>query len=246
MADKFIEIAKPFLIEELTKQIKENEKQFDVVESKIDTIITELKTRLEPFTLIINGIKLIPFGNPNKRLQELSDELKLKMDGIDFSELEKIPDIDPSLKDRIKALPDKVKTKLKDLVDELITGKAPSVPLPPPQPSDAPPPPSNAVASDATTPPPPPSKAEEAATTTAAATGFKKLDEDKKNETIDQIMKMLKDTGVLEEIKTRICTAAAPPPASPAGVGGAKKRRRKTKKNIRRNKNAKTRFGRTF
>jgi hypothetical protein len=72
------------------------------------------------------------------------------------------------------------------------------------------------------------------------------LDEDKKNETIDQIMKMLKDTGVLEEIKTRICTAAAPPPASPAGVGGAKKRRRKTKKNIRRNKNAKTRFGRTF
>jgi len=90
-------------------------------------------------------------------------------------------------------------------------------------------------------PPAPPSKAEEAATTTAAATGFKKLHEDEKNETIDQIMKMLKDTGVLEEIKTRICTTAPP-----AAGGGAKKRRRKTKKNIRRNKNAKTRFGRTF
>ena len=126
MADQFINIAKPFLIGELTKQIKEHEKDFDVVEGKIDTIITELKTKLEPIsTPIIAGIKLIPFGDPTKKLQELSDELKLKMDGIDFSELEKIPDIDPILTDRIKALPDKVKTKLKDLVDELVTGKAP-------------------------------------------------------------------------------------------------------------------------
>jgi hypothetical protein len=241
MADQFINIAKPFLIGELTKQIKENEKQFDVVEAKIDTIITELKTKLEPFTLIINGIKLIPFGNPTEKLEELSDELKLKLDDIDFSELEKIPDIDPTLTDRIKALPDKVKTKLKDLVDELVTGKAPSVPLPPP-------PPSNAVASDATPlPPPPPSDAQDAATIDAAKAGLADLDSYDKNKTIDKIMKMLEDTGVLEEIKTRICTAAPPAPAaSPAGVGGAKKRRRKTKKNIRRNNNAKTRFGRTF
>ena len=216
MADQFINIAKPFLIGELTKQIKEHEKDFDVVESKIDSIITQLKTQLEPIsTPIIAGIKLIPFGDPTEKLQELSDELKLKMDGIDFSELEKIPDIDPTLKDRIKALPDKVKTKLKDLVDELVTGKAP------------------AAAAAATT---------EAELEAAAKAGLAGLDGDEKNETINKIMEMLKETGVLEEIKKRICTAA---PAAAAG-GAKRKHRRKTKKNIRRNNNGKTRFGRTF
>jgi len=171
MADQFINIAKPFLIGELTKQIKEHEKDFDVVESKIDSIITQLKTQLEPIsTPIIAGIKLIPFGDPTEKLQELSDELKLKMDGIDFSELEKIPDIDPTLKDRIKALPDKVKTKLKDLVDELVTGKAP------------------AAAAAATT---------EAELEAAAKAGLAGLDGDEKNETINKIMEMLKETGVL-------------------------------------------------
>jgi hypothetical protein len=256
MADQFINIAKPILIGELTKQIKKHDKDFDIVEGKIDTIITELKTQLGPFTSIIAGIKSIPFGDPTKKLQELSDELKLKLDSIDFSELEKIPDIDPTLKDRIKALPDKVKTKLKDLVDELITGKAPETTT-------------NGTV-DASSkvetimPPPPPSKAEEEeaatteVTTEAVATGYERLDNDEKNETIDKIMKMLEETGVLEEIKKKICTAAAPPApaaappaappatAPPTGVGGAKKRRRKTKKNIRRNNNGKTRFGRTF
>ena len=270
MADQFINIAKPFLIGELTKQIKEHKTDFDVVESKIDSIITQLKTQLESISKpIIAGIKLIPFGDPTEKLQELSDELKLKMDGIDFSELEKIPDIDPTLKDRIKALPDKVKTKLKDLVDELVTGKAPAA-------TTLPPPPSN---TGAIMPPAPLSKKEEAAATTdtaaaaaatdtaaaataatdtAAATeaeleaatkaGLARLDDDEKNETINKIMEMLKETGVLDEIKKRICTAAPAPPAPPApAAGGAKrKHRRKTKKNIRRNKNAKTRFGRTF
>ena len=283
MADQFINIAKPFLIGELTKQIKEHEKDFDVVESKIDSIITQLKTQLEPIsTPIIAGIKLIPFGDPTEKLQELSDELKLKMDGIDFSELEKIPDIDPTLKDRIKALPDKVKTKLKDLVDELVTGKAPAATTP------QPPPPSN---TGAIMPPAPPSKKEEAAATTdtaaattdtaaattdtaaattdtaaaandtaatatttdtaetidAAKAGLADLKGDEKNETIDKIMKMLEETGVLDEIKKRICSAAPATTAAPAPAGGAKrKHRRKTKKNIRRNNNGKTRFGRTF
>lgn len=220
MADQFINIAKPFLIGELTKQIKEHEKDFDVVESKIDSIITQLKTQLEPIsTPIIAGIKLIPFGDPTEKLQELSDELKLKMDGIDFSELEKIPGIDPTLKDRIKALPDKVKTKLKDLVDELVTGKAP------------------AAAAAATT---------EAELEAAAKAGLAGLDGDEKNETINKIMEMLKETGVLEEIKKRICTAAPATTAAPAGGGAKRKHRRKTKKNIRRNNNGKTRFGRTF
>ena len=245
MADQFINIAKPFLIGELTKQIKEHEKDFDVVESKIDSIITQLKTQLEPIsTPIIAGIKLIPFGDPTEKLKELSEEIKLKMDGIDFSELEKIPDIDPTLNERIKALPDKVKTKLKDLVDELVTGKAPETTTLP-SPSNA----EEAATTDTTAaattdtalPPPPPSKAEEAAATKAGLAG---LDDDARKKTIDDIMKMLEDTGVLDEIKKRICTAA--PAAAPAAGGAKRKHRRKTKKNIRRNNNGRTRFGRTF
>ena len=260
MADQFINIAKPFLIEELTKQIKEHEKDFDVVESKINSIITQLKTKLEPISkLTIAGIKSFSLSDPTEKLQKLSDELKLKMDGIDFSELENIPDIDKTLTDRIKALPDKVKTKLKDLVDELVTGKAPAA-------TTLPPPPSN---TGAIMPPAPLSKKEEAAATTdtaaaaaaaatteaaateaeleaAAKAGLAGLDGDEKNETINKIMEMLKETGVLEEIKKRICTAAPATTAAPAGGGAKRKHRRKTKKNIRRNNNGKTRFGRTF
>ena len=242
MADQFIEIAKPFLIGELTKQIKEHEKEFDVVESNIDSIITQLKTQLEPISKpIIAGIKLIPFGNPQERLDDLSDELKLKMDGISFSELEKIPDIDPTLNERIKALPDKVKTKLKDLVDELVTGKAPeTTTLPSPSNAEeAATTDTTAATTDTALPPPPPSKAEEA----AIKAGLAGLGSDDKNKTIDTIMKMLEETGVLEEIKTRICTV---PPVPPAAGGAKRKHRRKTKKNIRRNNNGRTRFGRTF
>ena len=258
MADQFIEIAKPFLIGELTKQIKEHEKEFDVVESNIDSIITQLKTQLEPISKpIIAGIKLIPFGNPQERLDDLSDELKLKMDGISFSELEKIPDIDPTLNERIKALPDKVKTKLKDLVDELVTGKAPETTTLPSlsNAEEAATTDTTAATTDTTAaattdttaaattdtalPPPPPSKAEEA----AIKAGLAGLGSDDKNKTIDTIMKMLEETGVLEEIKTRICTV---PPVPPAAGGAKRKHRRKTKKNIRRNNNGKTRFGRTF
>ncbi len=232
MADQFINIAKPFLIEELTKKIKENEKQFDVVETGIDKIIADLKTKLEPIsTPIIKGIKLIPFGDPNEKLQELSDELKLKMDGISFSELEKIPDIDPALTTRIKALPDKVKTKLKGLVDELISGKA-------------------AVQAG-----------EPVVAAETIQAGLNTLTDSQKEEVIKNIMELLNKSGVLEEIKKQICTAPAPtpqvlpppaptttqvlPPAPPVG-GANKKNRRKTKKNIRRQNKSYTKFGRTF
>jgi hypothetical protein len=232
MADQFIKIAKPFLIEELTKKIKENEKQFDVVETGIDKIIADLKTKLEPIsTPIIKGIKRIPFGDPNEKLQELSDELKLKMDGISFSELEKIPDIDPALTTRIKALPDKVKTKLKGLVDELISGKA-------------------AVQAG-----------EPVVAAETIQAGLNTLTDSQKEEVIKNIMELLNKSGVLEEIKKQICTAPAPtpqvlpppaptttqvlPPAPPVG-GANKKNRRKTKKNIRRQNKSYTKFGRTF
>jgi hypothetical protein len=256
MADQFINIAKPFLIGELTKKIKENEKQFDVVETEIDTIIAQLKAQLEPISKpIITGIKMIPFGDPNERLQELSDELKLKMDGISFSELEKIPNIDPALTTRIKALPDKVKTKLKGLVDELITGKAPEVPKPEVK-----------ATTTATVVPVAPATAtatvapEVVARAETIQAGLNTLSPSQKEEVIKNIMELLNNSGVLEEIKKQIYTAPAPtpqvlPPAPPTTqvlppappVGGAnKKNRRKTKKNIRRQNKSYTKFGRTF
>ena len=259
MADQFINIAKPFLIEELTKQIKEHAKDFDVVESKINSIITQLKTKLEPISkLTIAGIKSFSLSDPTEKLQKLSDELKLKMDGIDFSELENIPDIDKTLTDRIKALPDKVKTKLKDLVDELVTGKAPAAAA------------ATTEAAATTT--------EAAATTTEAAaettgtaaaettgtaaaaetTGtaattaindaLKRMTEDDKKKTQHASFEGFINAGVFGNITELIAAAKAyENKQSSASVGGAKrKHRRKTKKNIRRNKNAKTRFGRTF
>lgn len=274
MADQFINIAKPFLIGELTKKIKENEKQFDVVETEIDTIIAQLKAQLEPIsTPIITGIKMIPFGDPNERLQELSDELKLKMDGISFSELEKIPNIDPALTTRIKALPDKVKTKLKVLVDELITGKASEVPKPEIEATTttvvptATVVPTSKVEATATSTVVPVSEVVATATVVPAAeviqAGLNTLSDSQKEEVIKNIMELLNKSGVLEEIKKQICTApqatpipappAPPPPATqilppaPPKVGGFnKKNRRKTKKNIRRPNKSYTRFGRTF
>jgi hypothetical protein len=246
MADQIINIAKPFLIKELTKKIKENEKQFDVVETGIDTIISKLKTELEPISKpIITGIKLVPFGDPNEKLHELSEDLKLKIDGISFSELEKIPDIDPVLTTRIKALPDKVKTKLKGLVDELISGKAAEVLAP------------EVVAAEVPAP-------EVVARAETIQAGLNTLTDSGKEEVIKNIMELLNKSGVLEEIKKQICTAPAPattpsvvlppappatpvvlPPAPPAG-GANKKKRRKTKKNIRRQNKSYTKFGRTF
>ena len=91
---------------------------------------------------------------------------------------------------------------------------------------------------------------------------------DDKKETIDKIMKMLEDTGILDEIKKRICTPLVEAEAkvvqaevveaqttnngnpiataSLAAGGSNKKHRRKTKKNIRRQKRTYTKFGRNF
>jgi DNA-binding protein H-NS len=141
--------------------------------------------------------------------------------------LEKIPDIDPALTTRIKALPDKVKTKLKGLVDELISGKAPEVLAP------------EVVATVA---------APTTTTTETIQAGLNTLSTSEKEEVIKDIMELLNKSGVLEEIKKQICTPAPPATTpSPTPVGGAnKKKRRKTKKNIRRPKKSYTKFGRTF
>jgi hypothetical protein len=118
--------------------------------------------------------------------------------------------------------------------------------------------------------------AEPAITATAAVAeksieeGLSNMPNDDKKETIDKIMKMLEDTGILDEIKKRICTplveaeakvvqaevveaqttnndnANPIATASLAAGGSNKKHRRKTKKNIRRQKRTYTKFGRNF
>ena len=268
MADQFINIAKPFLIEELTKQIKEHAKDFDVVESKINSIITQLKTKLEPISkLTIAGIKSFSLSDPTEKLQKLSDELKLKMDGIDFSELENIPDIDKTLTDRIKALPDKVKTKLKDLVDELVTGKAPAAAAATTEAAattteaaattteaaaettgTAAAETTGTAAAAETTGTAAAAETTGTAATTAINDALKRMTEDDKKKTQHASFEGFINAGVFGNITELIAAAKAyENKQSSASVGGAKrKHRRKTKKNIRRNKNAKTRFGRTF
>ena len=206
MADQIINTIKPILLEELTKKIKENEKQFDVVETGIDDIIKKVKNTVEPISSpIVTGIKLIPFGNPSEKLQELADDLKLKMDGIDLSELEKIPDLAPEITTRVKALPKKVIDKLKTLVDELIMGTKTADAVPTANPS------TGHAATNVDT-------VSHVATETSVKQGLQSMSVDDKQKTIDSIMKMLEDTGILDEIKKRICVPAAVAPAAEAPV----------------------------
>ncbi len=300
MADKIINTIKPILLDELTKKIEENKDKFNVVEAGIDDIIKKVKEIVEPISSpIVAGIKLIPFGNPSKRLQELTDDLKLKMDGIDLSELEKIPDLTPEIKIEVKALPQKVKDKLKTLVDDLVSGTPtvePTTTATKAEPAKTPtvePTTTATKAEPATTPTTEPAitataepaitataeptitaTAEPAITATAAVAeksieeGLSNMPNDDKKETIDKIMKMLEDTGILDEIKKRICTPLVEAEAkvvqaevveaqttnngnpiataSLAAGGSNKKHRRKTKKNIRRQKRTYTKFGRNF
>jgi ribosomal protein L12E/L44/L45/RPP1/RPP2 len=195
----------------------------------IDDILKNIKNTISPVVkIVVDPIKLLPttvFFDPEKELKEIIENIKKQIDGINL----------PNITEEKTT---EVKTKLKKLIDDLIF------------------PPSDVAKVEAAT-----TGTAAAAETTGTATaaeaeleaatkaGLARLDVDEKNETIKKIMEMLEETGVLDEIKKRICTAAPAPPAPPAGAaaGGAKrKHRRKTKKNIRRNNNGKTRFGRTF
>ena len=251
-------IVQKLVEDELKTVIEQNIDKIDTIEPMVDAKLGEVAGKIK--ALIIDNIKKIPFIPDSIKQGFISqipvDKLIELINGFDFESFKAtllaIPTTeisDPAKLNKIKTtsteLPDKIKSLLIKHIESVFNGTAA---------------PSNAATTDGTVdasskvetimPPSPPSKAEEAATTEAAATSFAVMDDDTKKQTIDKIMKMLEDTGVLEEIKTRICTAAAPPapapPAAAAAAGGAKKRRRKTKKNIRRNNNGKTRFGRTF
>ena len=251
-------IVQKLVEDELTTLIKPNIEKIDTLEPMVDAKLKEVAGQIK--ALIIDNINKIPFVPDSVKQGFISqipvDKLIELINGFDFepfkATLLAIPTTgisDPTELNKIKTtltgLPDKIKILLIKYIESVFNS-------------------TEAATSDT---------AEAATTTDTAATnvstatdiaaatnvstatdttktidaakaGLAGLNGDKKNETIDKIMKMLEETGVLDEIKKRICTAA---PAAAPVVGGAKrKHRRKTKKNIRRNKNAKTRFGRTF
>jgi hypothetical protein len=266
------------VIKSLEPVIKENIKNIEVLKTKIDTELGTLSSTVKnliPDTLkdTVDVIKIKGFVDSidSSVFKKVFDDVIEQQSDDDLKSLNLTKE---HLKTSIGGLPDDIKEIFKKHIDSVFgnkktaessttdTSAAPSnaAALPPPPsnletkmplapPSEA----TTAATTDAAALPPPPSKAEEAATEAeleaATKAGLARLDVDEKNETIKKIMEMLEETGVLDEIKKRICTAAPAPPAPPAAAaaGGAKrKHRRKTKKNIRRNNNGKTRFGRTF
>ena len=229
-------IVQKLVEDELKTVIEQNIDKIDTIEPMVDAKLGEVAGKIK--ALIIDNINSIPFISDSMKQGLISQIPVAKLieiiNGFDFepfkATLLAIPTTgisDPAELNKIKTtltgLPDKIKSLLIKHIESVFNGTAA--------------PPSNL---ETIMPPAPPSKAEEAATIDAAKAGLADLEGDKKNKTIDKIMEMLEETGVLDEIKKRICTAA------PAAGGAKRKHRRKTKKNIRRNKNAKTRFGRTF
>ena len=218
--------------------IESNLKNLDTIDNeiniKIDKLTGEVKDK-------IDEIPTIPILFTDKIKTELLaklpfDKVDESLDKIDLSAINKIKipqeiNADGKITAELAQFPEKIKSKLKSSIRVAFsTTNAATT--------------ETAQTDAAALPPAPPSKAEEEAATAkleaATKAGLARFDSDEKNETIDKIMEMLQETGVLDEIKKRICTAA------PAAGGAKRKHRRKTKKNIRRNKNAKTRFGRTF
>jgi hypothetical protein len=122
--DKLIDYAKEELMQKLTENLNKGD-------AGIDALFIELKNSLVNSTVlqtILGGICKI------NQAEEMKTELKTKIDKIDFSkELEelknKMPGITEEIKQNIDTLPDKLKTKLKDLIDDIITCNTTSAPV---------------------------------------------------------------------------------------------------------------------
>lgn len=125
MADQIINTIKPLLIEGIKQEINKHKNDFDAVEKGIDNVIKNVEKKIKPIAdPIVSGIKMIPFGNPNDKLDELNTEIDKKIDSIDLStELQKIEGLPEEIKARVASIPDKVKTELKESIDNIISGE---------------------------------------------------------------------------------------------------------------------------
>jgi hypothetical protein len=242
MADGIINLIKPFIIEKLKDELINNKGKIELVEQKFDHIIDGVRTLINSnITLFNTAIAAMNiFGDAKKTLKE-------SIEKIDFSVLETIPELSNNLPE-VKELLSKFKIKLVDFINELIPekGSAPAAIKKPEAPAAAVPAESPAAVVQE-------EQDKLKQNEGSIEEGLSNMPNDDKKETIDKIMKMLEDTGILDEIKKRICTAppappavAAPLPPTPPAGGSNKKHRRKTKKNIRRQKRTYTKFGRGF
>ena len=282
---------------ELKTLIGENINEIDGLEAKIDTKLGEVAGKIKSLIIDnINKLPFVPDSIKKGFIDQIPvDQLVTIINGFDLEKFKAtilaIPTTgisDPAKLNQIRTtlteLPDKIKKMLTTHIESIFNGVAsaaapgPGVPPPPPgAPSVLPPAPGAPTAEPtitATAEPAITATAEPAITATAAVAeksieeGLSNMPNDDKKETIDKIMKMLEDTGILDEIKKRICTPLVEAEAkvvqaevveaqttnngnpiataSLAAGGSNKKHRRKTKKNIRRQKRTYTKFGRNF
>jgi len=210
MAEGIINIIKNTFLTELTTKIKEHEKDFDLVEKGIDDIIKKVKDLVEtPAKILVTGITLSPFGDKDKNLNELADEIKLKVDGIDLTALENIELTDKTLAPRVKALPQKVKDKVHILIDELILGKVT------PSKEESNTTTKEAVVAEAVDAATAPLTTEEVTpeqqqkisenNTESILDGLNDLTKDEKDAAFNTIMELLNKTGILKRVQAEIC-----------------------------------------
>ncbi len=278
MAEQIINTIKPLLIEGIKQEINKHKNDFDAVEKGIDDVIDTVEGKIKPIAdPIVSGIKMLPFGDPNDRLDELNTEIDKKIDSIDLSEIKNIEGLPKDIKDRVASIPDKVKTELKESIDNIISGEDKS--------NNS----SNTTTGASTITPDTSSN-----TTKEIESSFSSLSTDQQNEARKEIIRTLINDKVFNnnehiiefiniiqkanvtppesanaeqpqqaiesKVETGTNTSVAAntnmPPVPPStddtitpsstNGGAPKKQRRKTKKNIRRQLNKSTRFGRAF
>ena len=235
---------------ELKTVIEENIDKIDTIEPTVDAKLGEVAGKIK--ALIIDNINKIPFVPDSIKKGFISqipvDKLIEIINGFDFepfkATLLAIPTTgisDPTKLNQIKTtltgLPDKIKSLLIKHIESVFNGTAvvPQVEILPNKLTSSVAVNTNTIMDD------------------KVKMSLEKLSDSEKKEAIDNIMKYLKSTGMLEEIKLLICTPAVVAdadvlPAPPADVvGGSKqKRRRKTKKNIYQWSRGRTQYGRKF
>ena len=136
VANPVFDIAKNQLINFAKSQlIIKLEEKLNQGDAGIDALFVELENSLvnsKVFKPILKTILLTVCSL--KQEETVKTDLKEKIDKIDFStELEKMkekmPGITDNMKRQIETLPDKLKTKLKDLIAKLIKCDDPSAPV---------------------------------------------------------------------------------------------------------------------
>ena len=204
---------------ELKTLIEQNINEIEGLEGKIDTKLGEVAGKIK--SLIIDNINNIPFVPDSIKKGFIDqipvDQLVTIINGFDLEPFKTtilaIPTTgvsDPAKLNQIRTilteLPDKIKKMLTTHIESIFNGTAIAAVVP-------------AVSPTSSAPTP---MVSHVATETSVKQGLQSMSDDDKQKTIDSIMKMLEDTGILDEIKKRICVpAVAPAVEVPATTDGA-------------------------